>query len=388
MRKIWLDNEILTIKDMYENYTNKEILKFIDATEIQINSKANKLGLKKQYKKTDKKWNDEEIQIIKDMYKDFTNKEISDYIKQNLNIEVNPKQIKGKGVSLRLLKSKEVRSKNIGIRNKIVGRDLTYDFVKNEVLKYNTKSELQEKDGSCYAWLVTNNLVNEFCSHMIPQSFSIPQMMLYQLLRIILPNENIVYNTRKIIKPYELDIYIESKSIGFEYNGKGWHVNNENDKIKINLCKEKNIELFIFIENSRRYEDDIKNQFNLILNQFNNIFNLDIKKEDINNIDLSIVYSQLISDDSIKNICNQYNDFSLFRKEQYNLYLKLLKMKKLHEYTLHMKRYVINWTEDLIKKEISKYKTLKEFYTNSHSCYLFISRNKKFKYLLELFNIY
>ena len=114
---------------------------------------------------------------------------------------------------------------------------------------------------------------------------------------------------------------------------------------------------------------------------------LNIKEEDINNIDLSDVYNNILSFNDIINICNSYVDFSVFRKEQYKIYEKLIKMKKLDEYTSHMKRNIINWNEDLIKLEVNKYNTLKDFYTYSSGCYIFICRNKQYKYLLSNFNI-
>jgi len=44
-------------------------------------------------------------------------------------------------------------------------------------------------------------------SNLISQSISSPQLILSFLIESILQTE-ILYNTRKIIKPYELDIYI------------------------------------------------------------------------------------------------------------------------------------------------------------------------------------
>ena len=39
-------------------------------------------------------------------------------------------------------------------------------------------------------------------------------------------------------------------------------------------------------------------------------------------------------------ICNSYNDFTIFRKEQKRIYHKLLVIKKLKEYTSHMERKI------------------------------------------------
>lgn len=72
-----------------------------------------------------------------------------------------------------------------------------------------------------------------------------------------------VNNSREIVKPYELDIYIPEKNIAIEYNGEYWHSQERrsmNDKIKQYLCREKNIELIIVWEKdwySRK--EEIKN---------------------------------------------------------------------------------------------------------------------------------
>ena len=324
-----------------------------------------------------KVWLQEEIDIIKKMYINFTNKEIS------LCINATPKQINQKGVLLGFRKSKEIRSKNIGIRNKIVGRDLNYDFVKKEALKYKTKSEFQKKDASSYQYAKTKNILSEICDHMIPQSFSIPQMMLYELLIKTMPKKEIIYNTRKIINPYEIDIFLVDNNIAFEYNGKGWHLDNKNDVIKEKILIEKNIKLFVFVENNRNYEEDVKIQFLEKLDEINNICNMNITIDEVKNIKLDIVYDNLLNKGEIKELCLKYDNFTEFRKKEFKLYNKLFKMKKLKEYTSHMKRSIINWDYDKIINEINKYNTLKDFYENSNGCYIFISRNKEYKYLLN-----
>lgn len=322
-------------------------------------------------------WSQEEIDIIKKMYIDFTNKEISLYL------NATPKQINQKGFLLGLRKSKEIRSKNIGIRNKMVGRDLNYDFVKKEALKYKTKNEFQKKDASCYQYAKNKNILNEICTHMIPQSFSIPQMMLYELLIKLMPKKEIIYNTRKIIKPYEVDIFIIQDNVAFEYNGKGWHLDNKNDTIKEKILIKNNIKLFIFVENNRNYEEDIKIQFLEKLKEINNICNTNITPNEVKNLRLDIIYDKLLSNEKIKELCLTYDNFTDFRKKENKLYNKLLKMKKLKEYTSHMKRNIIKWDCDKIIDEISKYNNLKDFYEKSKGCYIFISRNKEYKYLLD-----
>ena len=58
---------------------------------------------------------------------------------------------------------------------------------------------------------------------------------------------NIIRNTKQIISPYELDIYIPELKLAFEFNGDYWHSSQFKDKnyhkLKTNLCGEKNIRL-------------------------------------------------------------------------------------------------------------------------------------------------
>lgn len=46
---------------------------------------------------------------------------------------------------------------------------------------------------------------------------------LFEFISTILPNELIEKNTRKVIPPFELDIYVPTKKIAIEYNGIVWH---------------------------------------------------------------------------------------------------------------------------------------------------------------------
>jgi hypothetical protein len=60
-------------------------------------------------------------------------------------------------------------------------------------------------------------------------------------------NDDILYNDRNIIHPYELDVYIPEKNIGIEINGEFWHSDKYKSKLyhkqKFDLCKSKNIQL-------------------------------------------------------------------------------------------------------------------------------------------------
>jgi hypothetical protein len=82
---------------------------------------------------------------------------------------------------------------------------------------------------------------------------------------------DIEFNSKKIISPYELDIYLPELKLAFEFNGVYWHneLNKSKDYhlIKHNLCKDKNIELIQIWQDSWIYKNDIVKS--IILNKLN-----------------------------------------------------------------------------------------------------------------------
>lgn len=319
-----------------------------------------------------KKWTKEEVNYLINNYSDKTNKELSIFLNKEISV------IESKRYTLNLYKSKEHKSKMIGNRNKIVGRDLSFNFCKNEALKYKTRGEFQLKDSSVYVVSRTNGWLDIICSHMIKNQYSIPQLILSEIIKSTI-NNDILYNTRKIIKPYEIDIFVPKYNLAFEYDGKGWHLNNINDEIKNNLCKEKNIKLIRIVENNRNYISDIKEQFIKKLDEINNYCNLNIKKDEVNNISIELLYEKintdLLDDKKIKEIISKYISYSIFIHSEKQLYIKLKQLNQLEKYTTHLIRNKINWTEEKIKEEVNKYEYLYDFYTNSPSCYLFAKRH-------------
>jgi hypothetical protein len=61
-------------------------------------------------------------------------------------------------------------------------------------------------------------------------------------------NNDIITNTRQIITPYELDVYLPDKQLAFEYNGMYWHEEGVRKPIgyhqmKTNMCMDKGVKL-------------------------------------------------------------------------------------------------------------------------------------------------
>lgn len=319
-------------------------------------------------------WNEENIKLLIELYPNIKNVELSKLL------NINQSTLETKANSLKLKKSKEHKSKMITLRNKSITRDLSINKLTEIALEYNSRSEFQYKDPSAYSAAQRLKILDSICSHMIKLSFSIPQLMLYQLV-LKLIDSNATYNNRQVIKPKELDIYSQKYKLAFEYDGKGWHINDNNDKIKI--CKNKNILLLKIIENNRKYEIDIKEQFINYLHIINNITLKNITEQDVNNIDLSIVYNDIYNYNDIEKICNKYTNYSTFIKNEPYIHNLLKRQKLIDKYTQHMVRNRVAWSEELIMIEISKYTHLDDFYINSFGCYSYISKNKQYKYLLN-----
>ena len=255
------------------------------------------------------------------------------------------------------------------------GREFTDEELIAEARKYKTKSELKAKDDSLLQIARRRGIpTSKLFEHMTEVSFSIPQLMCKLILETIL-EEKCLYNSRQIIKPYELDIYFEKYKLAIEYNGDYWHNNLEakqRDVIKQQICTENCISLIVINMKSRRWEEDIKNQIIENLDIINKITNKKITAVDITKIDCKEVYSNLpaivdLTDINEKiNKCTSISEFAEKYKREYR-YLRKSKqthlLNKLRKKLNHPTNY-----EELIKacKQISSYS---EFTSNHFYLY-------------------
>jgi hypothetical protein len=314
-RKSWTKKEIELLTINYPTMFNYELVKILNRTEQSIYLKASKLGLKK---------------------------------------------------------TTEHKSKCISKRNKMVGRNLTDDYLSDIAKKYKTRAEFQKNDSSAYSSARKKGILNEICGHMISKSFSIPQLILKDIIIKLYQSNNVLYNDRKTLKPYEIDVYLPDFNLGFEYNGKGWHVDNIRDNLKQKLSNEKSITLVVINENTRNYEEDIKNQLILNINKLK----IDITPTDINNVIIDNIYSKIYDIDDLKKIAKSYTSFKEFYNNEQTVYTKLRKLNLIDEVTSHMccrrkKREI----SEVIDK-ISNYEYLIDLIRNDKGTYLYIKKNK------------
>jgi hypothetical protein len=319
-------------------------------------------------------WTKDEVDYLISNYSDKTNLQISSELKRSL------KSVVSKSRKLNLKKSKIHRFKMIGIRNKKTARDLSFEALRDIASSYKSRGEFQLRDASAYTTARTAGILDQICSHMIKHSYSIPQMILSEILKKII-GFDFTYNDKTIITPYEIDIFYYNLNLAFEYDGRGWHTKHLVDKNK--LCLDKNITLITIVENSRRYIDDIKSQIIDNIDIINNNSGLDLKDVDIKvvEIDYDGLFSEILDEKEIKKVCDRYSHFSEFIKNNKNLYYKLQNLKLLNKFTSHMtRRGGIN--EESAKKEVSKYIYFSDFLKNSYRFYIWIKKNKK-EFLLE-----
>lgn len=72
------------------------------------------------------------------------------------------------------------------------------------------------------------------CPNCYPKEYvlSKPETEIFDFIKEILPEEEIIRNSRSIIPPHEIDIYLPSKKIAIELNGNFWHSESGGQKDK------------------------------------------------------------------------------------------------------------------------------------------------------------
>lgn len=379
----WTNEKNNELLKLYPLYTNREIAILFNTTVKAISNQSKKLGISKpenfKFKNTKETiWSEVMVKKLIQFYPNNKNEDLAKML------NTTKKSIASKSSKLNLHKSKEFKSSLTAKRNKIIGRDLNLKTLKAIAKKFKTRGEFQKKDPSAYTSARASGVLNEVCKHMIKQNYSIPQLILSYIIKIII-NEDILYNTRNIISPFEIDVYIDKYKLAFEYDGKGWHKNKRRDKDKDKLCKDKNIKLIRIVENNRNYVTDIKNQLIYNLPNINKYINktitindiINIKEHDINNY----VNKNILDDKTIISTISKYNNYHDFITNERFLYEKLRRNKCIEKYTSHLKKTKIFWTEALIIIEVGKYKRLCDFIKKSYGCYLHINKNKLNHYL-------
>ncbi len=297
------------------------------------------------------KWTDDELQYLKSNYNIKTNLELS------IELNKTKKNIGRVLKQLGLYKDKESIKKIKTRRNKEVGRDLDFETIYVIAKSFNSRGEFYQYDNVAYNKAVKNGWLNSVCEHMVIKHISLPQLILKDILEFIL-NDKCVYNDRETINPLEIDCYFPKWKLGWEYDGKYFH-KDKNDELKKNICKNKNIILLNIDEHHkeyRKYEVNIKNQLIKQIPIIEKVINKKISADRILNYVPKITLPNLLTIDEKKIVENKKMseikliDVLLYRRiKKYRLYediyLKIendLKTKKTFRSFEDYKNYLIH----------------------------------------------
>lgn len=129
--------------------------------------------------------------------------------------------------------------------------------------------------------------------------------------------KNIEVNTRSIITPYEIDIYLPDYELGIEFNGIFWHSELNKDKnyhsIKRLKCNNKNIELLQIWEDDWKYKNDIIKS--ILLNRLGKSISIGARKCEIKEVS-SKLSKEFLNDNHIQGWCVSKYRFGLFYKDE------------------------------------------------------------------------
>jgi hypothetical protein len=105
----------------------------------------------------------------------------------------------------------------------------------------------------------SNHIICTICNPILKYT-SKGEIELYEFIKQNYAGK-IITNSRSIIGPLELDIYLPELNLAFEFNGLYWHSEMEKDKKyhlnKTKLCNEKNIQLIHIYEDDWLYKESI-----------------------------------------------------------------------------------------------------------------------------------
>ena len=155
-----------------------------------------------------------------------------------------------------------------------------------------------------------------------------------KLLEIIKNNYNgeIQLNKRNIIPPYEIDIYLPDKKIGFEMNGIYWHSNlfKENDYHlkKTKMCEDRGITLFqIWDDDFIKKREIIESMIKSKLGNLNRIY---ARKCEIRNVSKKDE-NKFIEENHIQGYAKSKINLGLFYKDELVCIMTFSKPRKIYK---------------------------------------------------------
>lgn len=270
------------VKDINEKIKNTNILKY--GHECSLSSKL----VQEKRKETNlKKYNSENVfqnDLIKEKIKN------SNFKKYGVNYFVQTEEFKNKNKETHLKKygvtnytKLKVRKDEIKENNlKKLIQKIESDYVFIDHQEYETFTLLHKKCEKNFS--IGRNLLNlrysrnqDICTNCnnINDQQSCAEQEIIQFLESL--NQSCEIKNKKIISPYEIDIFLPEKSIGVEYHGLYFHSSKFKDKNyhfnKWKKCNGIGIDLIQIFEDEWKYKKDIvKSIIKSKLNVFDDIF--------------------------------------------------------------------------------------------------------------------
>lgn len=327
-----------------------------------------------------KKWTEEELAELRRLWWNHTPKEVFAMLPEHsvsriCNKANRMKLPRSPATSQRLLENqrKLVAQRNITV----LGKERSYERARETALKYQTRTEFYRKDISMYLYVREQGLWDELCGHMAIGNFNYSESFLFECIRCLFPGQEILRNSRKIIKPYELDVYVPSALVAFEYDGSNWHNSqevSERDAVKSKLCAAAGIRLCRIRE---------------VREQRNNpeasiVGSLAALGYDTSNIDVEScsqsAFAQGYSDDAIRQCVSKYSTLKDFRKNETSLYNRLIKRGLLDKYLSGLSRHIPDNSPERINEALAACSSSAEFREKHLGMY---SAMKKYPELYE-----
>ena len=192
------------------------------------------------------------------------------------------KHINGQGCPI-CGKESAANKKLIG-KNKFIERSIEkwgdlYDYSKVNYNKVYEKVEIICKKHGSFFQRPFDHLHGHGCP-VCGKLESKDEIELYEYICSVIGKENVIKGDRKILNGKEIDILIPSANIGIEYNGLRWHSesffkNRQYHLLKTTEAKKKGIDLIHI------FEDEWKNNKNLVIDKINHILHINNNKEKI-----------------------------------------------------------------------------------------------------------
>ncbi len=268
----------------------------------------------------------------------------------------------------------------------------TYEMLKEEALKYNTRISFQ--NGSCGAYhkALRCNLLDDICSHMTKQFIWTDEMLKEEALKY---NTRVDFKNRKN-KAYSAaqrkgiidDICSHMIRVGNIYNRFIYIIEFENNSVYIGLtCDLERRKLEHMTKSSNKHVNKfIKDNIKYTFNSDNILYSSDdsIKAEcslieEYNERGYNVLNiskggelggsNNKWTTESIKEEALKYNTRGSFQKGNRAAYQRAIKLGILDNVCSHMICKLIYWSDEMLKEEALKYYTRNDFKNGSGGAY-------------------